>query len=93
MRRLLLSTGLAIGIATLTLAAMAPERATFVLTNGERVSGTIVFHTDARNNFRADTRQFSLGTLDGEGSGDPDRSDCRDRLHLGAQAAGGTRRR
>jgi hypothetical protein len=66
MRRLLLSTGLAIGIATLTLAAMAPERATFVLTNGERVSGTIVFHTDARNNFRADTRQFSLGTLDGK---------------------------
>ena len=44
----------------------AAERATFILTNGERVSGTVVFHTSERTNIRADTRQFSLGTNDGK---------------------------
>lgn len=49
---------------TLTWAAL--ERATFILTNGEKVSGTVVFHTAERTNIRADTRQFSLGTNDGK---------------------------
>jgi hypothetical protein len=52
-------------VAGLSVWALAAERATFILTNGERVSGTVVFHTDARNNFRADTRQFSLGKTEG----------------------------
>lgn len=41
-------------------ALSAAERATFVLTNGERVSGIVVFHTEARTNIRADKNEFNL---------------------------------
>lgn len=39
---------------------LAAERATFVLTDGERVSGEVVFHTEARTNIRADKNEFNL---------------------------------
>ncbi|MEO8480883.1 MAG: hypothetical protein ABI634_01665 [Acidobacteriota bacterium] len=41
-----------------TVAAL--ERATFLLTNGERISGDVVFHTEARTNIRADKNEFNL---------------------------------
>jgi len=43
--------------------AMASERATFILTDGERQSGTIVFHTNTRENLI--DGDFSLGRDDG----------------------------
>jgi hypothetical protein len=65
-----LSSSLVAGAIALTVGTTytwaAAERATFILTNGERVSGTVVFHTSERTNIRADTRQFSLGTNDGK---------------------------
>jgi len=39
---------------------MAQERATFLLTDGERVSGLVVFHTEARTNIRADKNEFNV---------------------------------
>jgi hypothetical protein len=41
------------------------ERATFILTDGQRMSGTVVFHTDARTNIRADKNEFNVGLADG----------------------------
>lgn len=41
------------------------ERATFIMTSGERVSGTVVFHTEERTNIRADKNEFNLGMNDG----------------------------
>jgi len=41
------------------------ERATFIMTSGERVSGTVVFHTEARTNIRADKNEFNVGMNDG----------------------------
>lgn len=55
----------AVGIVATTW-VLASERATFILTNGERVGGVVVFHTEERTNIRADTRQFTLGTNDGK---------------------------
>ncbi|MEO7192355.1 MAG: hypothetical protein ABI051_14980 [Vicinamibacterales bacterium] len=52
---------LALGASTL----VAAERATFILTNGERVSGTVVFHTEERTNIRADKNEFNLKVTDG----------------------------
>ena len=40
------------------------ERATFILTDGERKSGTVVFHTDSRENLIAGN--LNLGTDDGK---------------------------
>jgi hypothetical protein len=42
----------------------AVERATFILTDGERVSGTVVFHTESRENLIAG--YLNLGTGDGK---------------------------
>src|SRR5260370_41492799 len=43
--------------------AVAAERATFILTDGERVSGSVVFHTNTRENLI--DGDFSLGRDDG----------------------------
>src|SRR5438034_9571589 len=47
-RRLIISTAALIVLATLSIRAI--ERATFILTNGERKSGDVVFHTESRRN-------------------------------------------
>lgn len=63
MRRSLQLPGLAallFGAVAVSLFASA-ERATFILTDGSRVSGTVVFHTEERSNFRPDKREFNLG--------------------------------
>jgi hypothetical protein len=46
-------------------ALSALEHATFVLTNGERISGEVVFHTDARTNIREDTNEFNVKIASG----------------------------
>lgn len=43
----------------------ALEHATFVLTNGERIRGEVVFHTDARTNIREDTNEFNVKIASG----------------------------
>jgi hypothetical protein len=43
----------------------ASERATFILTDGERLSGVVVFHTEERTNIRADKQEFNVGVTDG----------------------------
>jgi hypothetical protein len=58
-----LATVLALGLGASTM--LAAERATFVLTDGERVSGEVVFHTDARTNIRADKNEFNVKVADG----------------------------
>lgn len=64
--RYLLATVLALGLAAgNTLLGAQLERATFLLTDGERVSGEVVFHTDARTNIRADKNEFNLKVADG----------------------------
>lgn len=45
-------------VAVSTVAAL--ERATFLLTDGERISGDVVFHTEARTNIRADKNEFNV---------------------------------
>lgn len=45
-------------VAVSTVAAL--ERATFLLTDGERISGEVVFHTEARTNIRADKNEFNV---------------------------------
>jgi hypothetical protein len=50
-------------VACAGLYAVAAERATFILTDGERVSGTVVFHTNTRENLI--DGDFSLGRDDG----------------------------
>jgi hypothetical protein len=47
------------------IALSALEHATFVLTNGERISGEVVFHTDARTNIREDTNEFNVKIASG----------------------------
>jgi len=47
-RRLTISTAALLTLTTLSLLAI--ERATFILTNGERKSGDVVFHTETRRN-------------------------------------------
>jgi hypothetical protein len=64
MRRYLLLTAAVVVGVSVGLAA-ASERATLVLTTGERISGVVVFHTDARTNIRADTQVFTLLNPDG----------------------------
>jgi hypothetical protein len=51
-----LAMALMVGGATL----LALERATFVLTDGQRVSGQVVFHTEAHTNIRADKNEFNV---------------------------------
>lgn len=64
--RYLLATVLTLGLgAGHTLLGAQFERATFVLTDGERVSGEVVAHTDARTNIRADKNEFNLKVADG----------------------------
>jgi hypothetical protein len=41
------------------------ERATFVLTDGERVAGEVVFHTEARTNISPDKNEFTVKVADG----------------------------
>jgi len=62
LRRLFTTTSL---LAGLGLVAFAAERATFILTDGERISGAIVFHTEERTNIRADKQEFNVGLADG----------------------------
>lgn len=52
----------ALSVAT---ALAAAERATFVLTDGERMSGEVVFHTEARTNIREDKNEFNLKVASG----------------------------
>lgn len=47
-RRLIISVAALLTLTTLSLRAI--ERATFILTNGERKSGDVVFHTETRRN-------------------------------------------
>src|SRR5437762_2921262 len=42
----------------------AAERATFILTDGERISGTVVFHTNTRENLI--DNDFSLAPVPGQ---------------------------
>lgn len=58
------AAGLLAAVAT-TVALAGAERATFILTDGERISGTVVFHTEARTNIREDKNEFNVGLLDG----------------------------
>jgi hypothetical protein len=51
---------LACVLATSTMVLAAAERATFILSDGERMSGEVVFHTEARTNIRADKNEFNL---------------------------------
>ena len=44
--------------------ALAAERATFILTDGERKSGPVVFHTDSRENLI--NGNLNLGTDNGK---------------------------
>jgi hypothetical protein len=52
-----------VGLSIVTLSAL--ERATFILTDGERMSGEVVFHTEARTNIREDKNEFNLKVADG----------------------------
>ena len=59
-----------LGAALLMVGAMSAmvrgaERATFILTDGQRMSGTVVFHTEARTNIREDKNEFNLGLANG----------------------------
>src|SRR5215510_956292 len=47
-RRLIISTAALLVLSSLS--ARAIERATFILTSGERKSGEVVFHTESRRN-------------------------------------------
>ena len=58
MRRACPAIVAAIVMSVIPLSAL--ERATFVLINGERITGDVVFHTDARTNIRADTSEFNV---------------------------------
>jgi hypothetical protein len=60
-RRLLVTVALTVGAGVYALAA---ERATFVLTDGERKSGPVVFHGDARENLI--NGYLNLGTDNGK---------------------------
>ena len=60
MRRFIVTASL---VACTGLYAFAAERATFILTDGERKSGTVVFHTNTRENLI--DGDFSLGRDDG----------------------------
>jgi hypothetical protein len=55
-------------VAAIVLSAVplwALERATFILTNGERITGDVVFHTDTRTNIREDTNEFNVKIASG----------------------------
>lgn len=56
MRRLLTMAIVAVLVAGASLVAV--ERATFVLTNGERISGAVVFHGPQRTNVVSERNQF-----------------------------------
>ena len=53
-------SAVALTIAIGTAGILAAERATFILTNGERLSGEVVFHTEARTNIREDKNEFNV---------------------------------
>jgi len=57
MSRRLLAVAIAIGLGVATL--WAAERCTFILTDGERISGTVAFHTSTRENLI--DNDFSIG--------------------------------
>lgn len=59
-----IATVVALSAGAVTLAAA--ERATFILTDGDRVSGEVVFHTEERTNIRADKNEFNLKVASGE---------------------------
>jgi hypothetical protein len=50
----------ALGLATGAASQTTTGRATFVLTDGERISGDVTFDPDTRTNMRADRREFTL---------------------------------
>jgi hypothetical protein len=62
MRRRLFTIACAVAASGWLLAAA--ERATFILTDGERISGAVVFHTETRENLIAG--YLNLGTADGK---------------------------
>src|SRR5687768_17809606 len=59
-----LTTVAALALATGVLVAQQ-ERATFILNDGERMSGTVVFDRGARTNIRAGSADFNLRVPDG----------------------------
>jgi hypothetical protein len=61
--RLTIAALIALGLGASSV--LAVERATFILTNGERISGNVVFHTEGRTNIRADKNLFTIGLNDG----------------------------
>ena len=58
MRRLLTMAIVAVLVAGTSL--VAAERATFVLTDGERISGAVVFHGPQRTNVVTERNQFGV---------------------------------
>ncbi len=62
--RHVLAVTAALLLSAASLAAL-PARATFVLSDGTRMSGTLVFHTEAQTNIRADKNEFNLKVQDG----------------------------
>src|SRR5258708_37036883 len=63
MRRRLFAIACAVSASGWLLLAAA-ERATFILTDGERISGTVVFHTSSRENLS--DNDFSLAVTPGQ---------------------------
>ncbi len=63
MKRLLVLTAAVAAAGSVLMSARALERATWVLTNGERISGNVNTHTDERVNIARN--QFAVGTSDG----------------------------
>jgi len=62
--RLAVAATIALALSAVALEAQQ-ERATFILSDGERMSGTVVFHTEAQTNIRADRNEFNLKVQDG----------------------------
>jgi hypothetical protein len=63
MRRACPAIVAAIVMSVVSLSAL--ERATFVLINGERITGDVAFHTEARTNIREDTNEFNVKIASG----------------------------
>jgi hypothetical protein len=59
-------TALALTVGLSVAALSALERATFILSDGARMSGEIVFHTEARTNIREDKNEFNLKVASGQ---------------------------
>jgi hypothetical protein len=65
MRRIGMVVVGAVTVLGLAATLAASERATFLLTDGERISGEVVFHTEARTNIRADKNEFNVKVSSG----------------------------